>query len=70
MDLLALLSSHGTYMSDRDEDEIIANVARFQDPADYALRTCLCGARIDGFDAYHLHLVDVFREASSMVPRN
>lgn len=50
--------SHATYLSASDESEIDIRVAVGADVADLALRTCLCGVRIDGFDAYHAHLVE------------
>ncbi|CAN5571541.1 hypothetical protein BH23CHL8_BH23CHL8_01690 [soil metagenome] len=31
--------------------------------AELALRTCLCGARIDGFDAYWEHLRAAFERS-------
>jgi hypothetical protein len=33
------------------------------DVADLALRTCLCGHRIEGFDGYHAHLVSLLGES-------
>ena len=57
-----VVNAHGPYLSDRDEAEIEARIAAGADIADLALRTCLCGARLDGFDAYHAHLVRVLTE--------
>lgn len=54
----AVLEAHGVYLSERDEAEILARMAEAGDPADVALRTCQCGARIDGFDAYFDHLYE------------
>jgi hypothetical protein len=31
------------------------------DMADFALRTCMCGHRVEGFDDYHYHLTEVAR---------
>jgi hypothetical protein len=63
------LAAHGPYLSEADESEIDARIAAGSDVADLALRTCLCGARLDGFDAYHAHLVAVFiAEASDPQP--
>ena len=59
MSLLDALNAHGAYLSDADEAEIDARLAAGADVADLALRTCLCGTRLDGFDAYHAHLVQV-----------
>jgi hypothetical protein len=54
----AALEAHGVYLSDADEAEILRRVGEAGDPAEFALRTCLCGARIDGFDAYVEHLYE------------
>jgi hypothetical protein len=54
----AVLDAHGVYLSDSDEAEILRRVAEAGDPAELALRTCQCGARIDGFDAYFDHLYE------------
>lgn len=62
MNLLDALNAHGPYLSDADEAVIDARLAAGADAADLALRTCLCGARLDGFDAYHAHLVDVLTQ--------
>lgn len=59
MNLLDILSAHAPYLSDADEAEIDARLVAGSDVADLALRTCLCGARLDGVDAYHVHLVQV-----------
>lgn len=72
MSVQDLLRQHGCYMSDHDEKEIEA--LRFTiefdelgrplaDAADLAIRTCMCGESIDGFDEYHGHLVKVFEQA-------
>ena len=72
MGVQALLRQHGCYMSDENEQEIDGlrynmafdeNGAPEADTADLAIRTCLCGARIDGFDEYHFHLQSVFEKA-------
>ena len=54
-----ILNAHGAYLSDADEAEIDDRMAAGADVADLAVRTCLCGLRLDGFDAYHAHLVEV-----------
>jgi hypothetical protein len=68
----ALLAKHACYMSEENEatiDGLRYNMefdkhgAPVADTADLALRTCLCGALLDGFDEYHAHLVDVFEKA-------
>ena len=69
--VLAVLSQHACYMSDANENEIddiiVKGIGDFTsslefDPADCALRTCLCGKRIEGFDEYTIHLQQVFDE--------
>ena len=57
------LKAHGPYMSDADEAEIIRRISETDDVADLALRTCVCGRRLDGFDDYFEHLRAVIREA-------
>ncbi len=52
-------------MSDADEEEIIRRIAVTEDVADLALRTCMCGRRLEGFDDYFEHLRAVIREAAS-----
>lgn len=65
MDWLTVLNAHGPYLSDSDDKEILARVISGQDVAEFALRTCLCRARLDGFDAYHAHLAEALREATA-----
>ena len=66
-DIEKVLNAHAVYLSDENEDEIIENggglITAGTDAADLAIRTCLCGARIDGFDEYTIHLKDEFRKA-------
>lgn len=62
--LVDILNAHGPYLSDADEADIEARLAVGADVADLAVRTCLCGARLDGFDAYHAHLVHVLTAAA------
>jgi hypothetical protein len=52
----SVLDAHGVYLSDGDEAEITRRQLETDDVGRLALRTCLCGARIDGFDAYWDHL--------------
>lgn len=76
---LTTLRAHFVYMSDSDEDELHVRALQVQlggveavfrgaaapgDVADLALRTCMCGARIDGFDEYAIHLEAVFSDGS------
>jgi hypothetical protein len=56
---LQILEAHGPYMSDSDEAEIIRRIVESDDVADLALRTCMCGRRLDGFDDYFTHLRSV-----------
>ena len=62
-EVLNVLGAHGPYMSDADEGEIIRRISASDDVADLALRTCMCGRRLDGFDDYFEHLRVVLREA-------
>lgn len=61
------IDTHGPYMSDADEEEIMRRIGAGDDVADLALRTCMCGRRLSGFDDYFEHLRVVLREAA--VPR-
>jgi len=56
VDVAVVLDAHGVYMSDSDEDEIIRRMVESDDVADLALRTCMCGRRLEGFDDYFEHL--------------
>lgn len=60
-DATAVLEAHGPFLSDLDEEEIIRRIAVTEDVADLALRTCMCGQRLDGFDEYFAHLRAVVR---------
>ena len=64
---LDVIQQHAVYIS--DDDERLMDQALFSaggmadyDHADIARRTCLCGARIDGFDDYNRHLRDKISE--------
>ena len=57
---VSILEAHAVYLSDRDEDEVTRRLVETDDVGELALRTCLCGARIDGFDSYTDHLREVF----------
>jgi hypothetical protein len=59
MDALARLEAHSVFLSDADEAELIRRAFESDDVGELSLRTCLCGARIDGFDEYAIHLRDV-----------
>ncbi len=59
---LALLDAHGPFMSDSDESEMIRRMVDSDDVADLALRTCMCGRRLNGFDDYFEHLRAVLEE--------
>jgi hypothetical protein len=52
-------------MSDADEDEIIRRIGASDDVAGLALRTCMCGQRLDGFDEYFEHLRAVVHAANA-----
>lgn len=62
-EVTAVLEHHGPFMSDADEEEIIRRIGASDDVADLALRTCMCGRRLDGFDEYFEHLRAVLRDA-------
>jgi len=64
-EVLSTLDEHGPYMSDTDEAEIIRRIDTSDDVADLALRTCMCGRRLEGFDDYFEHLRAVIREAAA-----
>jgi ribulose-5-phosphate 4-epimerase/fuculose-1-phosphate aldolase len=66
LDPHAPLESHGPYMSDEDEAEIIRRMVESDDVAELALRTCMCGRRLEGFDDYFEHLRAVVREATQL----
>ncbi len=59
-----LLDAHGPFLSDSDEAEIIRRIGESDDVADLALRTCMCGRRLEGFDDYFEHLRAVIRGAA------
>ncbi len=58
------LEAHGPFMSDSDEAEIVRRIVESDDVADLALRTCMCGRRLEGFDDYFEHLQAVLAEAT------
>jgi hypothetical protein len=59
------LDAHGPYMSRSDEEEIVRRMGADADVADLALRTCMCGRRLSGFDDYYEHLRTILREAAA-----
>ena len=65
--LRPVLDAHGVFLSDADEAEISRRITEGRDVADFALRTCLCGARIDGFDAYWEHLNEALTRERTLV---
>jgi hypothetical protein len=60
---LAILDAHGVCLSEADEAELIRRVALTDDVGELSLRTCQCGVRVDGFDAYWGHLHEVLSQA-------
>lgn len=60
-----VLQQHAVFLSDSDEAELIRRAGETEDVGELALRTCLCGQRIDGFDAYWEHLRDALAESAS-----
>ncbi len=65
--LIALLHAHHPYISDDDEVAIIEASSEIDDfeAADLAIRTCMCGKSLSGFDDYVDHLDTVFKEAQA-----
>ena len=66
-EVAAFLDLHIPSLSDENENEIneLVSVYSFDlhdektDVADFAIRTCRCGLRIDGFYEYVAHLKEV-----------
>lgn len=68
---IAVIDTHIPSLSDLDEEKIDERIAEQMidrdsdvDDADFAVRTCACGAPIDGFYAYVDHLKEVIRAAA------
>lgn len=63
--VLTVIGQHGCFISELDEARINVRRNDFDDEfdnADLALRTCMCGEKLDGFDEYTSHLRQVFSE--------
>ena len=60
---LVTLDAHAVYLSEADEAEVTRRAAVTDDVGELSLRTCRCGMRLDGFDAYWEHLHEVFSQA-------
>jgi hypothetical protein len=62
-----LLKQHIPSITDEDESEMdfamVKSIGEGYDYADFALRTCMCGKKIEGFYEYNDHLAEVFRGA-------
>jgi hypothetical protein len=64
--IVKMIGEHIPSLSDDDEALVYERITRMAgidesvDAADLALRTCMCGERIDGFYAYVDHLNAVF----------
>ena len=57
-----IIREHVPSISDQDEKVMNSRFDRWdqnEDWADYALRTCSCGVRIDGFYEYVDHLIEM-----------
>jgi len=65
INLDALLRAHTPSLSNENEGEIYDRIVEDGDAADFALRTCSCGKRVDGFYEY----VDHLREIEGIHPR-
>ena len=69
---LKVLREHACFISDRNQEEMEEQLATWwsrgddADVANLAIRTCLCGARIDGFDEYHAHLEEEVKKLSGV----
>lgn len=75
MSPIEVVSAHIPTLTREDEREIIAlgapgPIETARDPANYAIRTCLCGQRIDGFYEYVDHLRDELRKAGHGSPED
>jgi hypothetical protein len=62
-DRLSVLERHYVWLSDTDEAEINRRELEADDVGAFALRTCRCGVRIDGFDAYYDHLREMLGDS-------
>lgn len=64
-DVLDVIGEHFPSLSDEDEEEMDSLILGDQpiDWADFAHRTCACGAEIDGFYEYVSHLKSAIRRA-------
>ncbi len=67
-DAISIINEHIPSMSEEDEDEIADLAADWpihpyqgDGPADWAIRTCYCGKRIDGFYEYVDHLKEALK---------
>jgi len=62
------IKAHIPSLSDEDEEAIHEKVVNYtfsrlkddEDLADFAIRTCACGVRVDGFYQYADHLISIF----------
>ena len=59
---IEIIEQHIPSLTDNDDVEIAGRIwEEWGLTADFALRTCACGVRIDGFYEYVDHLKDVLR---------
>ena len=56
---IALIEEHIASLTDANETEMYSKPAALEDLANFALRTCRCGLRIDGFYEYADHLKEI-----------
>jgi len=67
LDVLDVIDEHIPSMTDEDEEAIdeLASNLDWDGPtaADYAIRTCSCGDKIDGFYEYVEHLKSAIKRA-------
>jgi len=63
----AFLAAHWPSLKDEDEATLIDRMGVYlvdEDTtvADFAVRTCACGFKIDGFDEFMFHLTELARK--------
>jgi len=73
MTAIEIIKAHIPSLTDENAEEINALAANLDydgpDAADYAIRTCSCGQRIDGFYEYVNHLASVLPAGPTTISR-
>lgn len=65
-DVISIIDQHIPSLTDDDEQEMLAMPPPHMldsDVANFAIRTCHCGVRIDGFYQYTDHLKEMLKQA-------